>query len=198
MRFLADDSIKVEFRLPRCVGRLAVYFVLLYRRLRYGYAFRRIPLTKGKYAIVDADDYYRLAGYKWHARKAYYTYYASRNSPRRPGVKSKPILMHREVLTVAAGLVVDHINRNGLNNRKANLRPATFSQNNYNRRKNLKPTSSKYKGVYRHRHKKWRAMIKVNKKNMHLGSFDDEAEAARAYDEAARKYHGDFAVTNLP
>jgi hypothetical protein len=106
--------------------------------------------------------------------------------------------MHREVIKVGKGFVVDHINRNGLDNREANVRQATNSENNYNRRKPNKNTSSKYKGVYRHRGKTWRAMIKVNKKNMHIGSFDDELEAAKAYDKAALVYQGKYAAINFP
>ncbi len=196
---IADDiNINLKIHIPTFIERPIALLVLLYRRVRYGYAFRRIKLSRGKYAIVDDDDYYRLARYKWYAQKAWNTYYAVRNGPRRAGAKQKSILMHREVLQVGDGLVVDHINHNGLNNRKANLREATFSQNNYNRRGNLKNCSSKYKGVHLHRGKKWRAMIKVNKKSMHIGSFDDEAEAARAYDKTARELQGDFATTNFP
>jgi len=196
---IADEiNINLKIRIPTIIERPMVLILLLYRRLRYGYAFRRIKLTRCKYAIVDADDYYRLVRYKWYAQKAWYTYYAVRNEPGNGGAKKKSILMHREVIKVGDGLVVDHINHNGLDNRKANLREATFAQNNYNRRKIIRNKSSKYKGVYRHRGKKWRAMIKVNKKSMHIGSFDDEDKAARAYDLKARELQGDFVETNFP
>jgi hypothetical protein len=195
---IADEiNVNLKIRIPMIIRRPMVLILLLYRRLRYGYAFRRIKLSRGKYAIVDDDDYYRLAGYKWYAQKAWNTYYAVRNEYGKKDEERKSILMHREIIKVGAGFVADHINHNGLDNRRANLREASFAQNNYNRRKIIRNKSSKYKGVYRHRGKKWRAMIKVNKKSMHIGSFDDEAQAAKAYDQAARKYQGEFAVTNF-
>lgn len=95
------------------------------------------------------------------------------------------------------GMVVDHINHNGLDNRKANLRIATFSENRRNSRK-AKDTSSKYKGVSWHKNnKKWHAGININGRRKHLGSFDDEIQAAKAYDEVARKYHGEFSSLNF-
>jgi len=98
--------------------------------------------------------------------------------------------MHREVIKVGCGLVVDHINHNGLDNRKSNLRVATRWQNAQNRRKTSKRTASIYKGVsWNKRDKRWFAEIRVNDKCRDLGYFEDETAAAKAYDEAARKYH---------
>jgi hypothetical protein len=94
-------------------------------------------------------------------------------------------------------MVVDHKNRNGIDNRRPNLRLATESQNCMNRQKQ-RVTSSKYKGVSWVRSSgKWKAAIQVDKKNLHLGYFEDEEEAARAYDAAARKYQGEFAYQNF-
>ena len=108
--------------------------------------------------------------------------------------------MHRQILKVPDDMFVDHINRNSLDNRKANLRPATPSQNVRNRAKNTNRTyTSKYKGVTWNRCiKPWRAHIHFNHKLISLGSFDDEIRAAKAYDRAARRYHGEFAVLNFP
>jgi len=175
---------------------MLVFWVLLYRRVRYGYAFRRIPLTRGQYAIVDADDYERLARYRWMADKGESTFYVRRRIYLGNG-KRKNILMHREILKVPKGMFVDHINHNGLDNRKANLRPATLKQNMRNRRKTRLKCYSKYKGVTMN-YGKWVAMIKADGERKHLGRFTDEIEAAKAYDRAAQKYHGEFAAINFP
>jgi hypothetical protein len=94
-------------------------------------------------------------------------------------------------------LLVDHINGNGLDNRRANLRLATSAQNNYNRRITSRRTS-KYKGVDYHASKRaYRARITVDKKKIFLGHFPDESSAARAYDVAAKKHHKEFAALNF-
>jgi DNA polymerase-1 len=173
--------------------------VLLYRRLRYGYAFCRIPLTQGKYAIVDPDDYRRLAKYKWYVVGTPGSQYAARSHTTKNAKKSA-IYMHREIIKVPDDLFADHINRNSLDNRKANLRPATRAQNVQNRTKFRKGKySSKYKGVtWNCGHRLWQADIKFNGNHIFLGSFDSEVRAAKAYDRAAKRYHAEFAVLNFP
>jgi hypothetical protein len=106
--------------------------------------------------------------------------------------------MHRQIMNAPAGFVVDHINYNGLDNRKANLRIANYSQSVCHRRKLNKSSYSRYKGAYWAKEiKRWKAKIHVNGKCMYLGSFRDEIEAAKAYDRAAKKYHSEFAALNF-
>ncbi|MHC4659150.1 MAG: HNH endonuclease [Planctomycetota bacterium] len=171
---------------------------LLYRRLRYGYAFRRIPLTKGKYAIVDPEDYTKLSKHKWQASSNPLKCYAQRTGSGKKG-RNITVIMHREILKVPKGIYVDHINHNPLDNRKANLRAATAGQSCQNRRKcTTRITQSKYKGlVWRANRKRWEVRLRANNKIRFLGSFENEIDAARAYDRAAKEYHGEFASLNF-
>jgi len=144
---------------------------------------KTIPLTRGKVALVDDEDYERLSKFKWFARKSKHGWYASRH-----------VSMHQELVTAR---VVDHRDGDGLNNQRSNLRAATREQNARSRRKRSKLTS-RFKGVsWAADRKKWRAQIMANGKSKMLGSFEREAEAAAAYDAAARIYFRDFALTNL-
>ncbi|MCJ7676076.1 MAG: HNH endonuclease, partial [Sedimentisphaerales bacterium] len=171
----------------------------MYRRVRYGYAFRRIRLAGPKYAKVDPADYKRLRGYEWLVKKRRKNFYALRHSVSGKTGKESLIYMHQEIIEVPEGMVIDHINRDGVDNRRANLRAATHSQNMCNRRKRLGTTHSKYRGIcWRKKDRKWQAKIGFEKKRIHLGTFSNEIDAAKAYDRAARKYHGEFASPNFP
>jgi hypothetical protein len=151
-----------------------------------------IPLTQAKFAIVDAQDYEWLNRYNWHAKKHKNTSYAETQK------KGKLIKMHRLITSAPPHLLVDHRDHNGLNNRKGNLRLCTNQQNVYNRRPRPGGTS-KYKGVYWHKKsKKYTAAISANGKRYYLGYFDDEIEAAVAYDIKAMVLFGEFAYFNFP
>ena len=107
--------------------------------------------------------------------------------------------MHRQIMKPARGFVVDHKNHQGFDNRKDNLQIVTAAENNYNSRKTSRPTTSIYKGVSKCRKTgKWRAVIHINGIDIHLGYFYSEIEAAKVYDEAAKKFRGEFAVLNFP
>lgn len=156
---------------------------------------RELPLTKGYVAIVDDEDYELLSQWKWSAKVGTNTVYAYRKY-RKDG-KQIPVPMHRQIMGFPENLEVDHIDRNGLNNQRANLRLATHRQNAYN----AKPRKNKsgYRGVTWYApYEKWVAVIMNRGKKHFLGYFDDPAEGGRAYDEAARNLHGEFATLNFP
>jgi len=156
-------------------------------------------MAQPKYTKVDQADYERLRGYEWFAKKANKCFYARGCVADNKTGKEKMLYMHQMVIKVPDGMVVDHINHDGMDNRKANLRAATRAQNMRNRKKFANSSGSKYKGIYfRKRTRKWEAMITFERKKIFLGCFRSEIEAAKAYDRAAMKYHGEFASLNFP
>jgi hypothetical protein len=172
--------------------------VLLWRYCQFGYTFRRIYLGEGRrWTILESGDYYRLKHFRWWLYGNGSNFYAARSMITK-GMKTKIVFMHRQIMNEPVGLVVDHRNCTSLDNRKSNLRFATHAENICNRRKQ-KNTSSRFIGVYFDRQRnKWVGRITHNRKKIWLGRFDSEIEAARAYDEGARKYHGEFARLNFP
>ena len=148
-----------------------------------------IPLTQGKIALVDDEDYEYINQWKWcyHSEG-----YAKNNS------LEKMRFMHREILHIQDKVDIDHINGNKLDNRKENLRVCSRSQNMANSKKH-KNSTSKYKGVSWSRSKKrWRVTIMKNRKAYFLGLFDNPVDAATAYDKKALELSGEFAKLNFP
>ena len=148
---------------------------------------------------MDPADYKRLNKYEWRSKKSGRCFHAIRQMRIGKSAKFTVIYMHRDVIKVPEGMVVDHINHDGMDNRRVNLRAATHAQNAYHTKKRSGATHSKYKGIHwRKKHKKWVARIMFEGKRIYLGCFRNEIEAAKAYDRAARKYHGEFASLNFP
>lgn len=153
-----------------------------------------IPLTQGKFAMVDDEDYEQLAEFKWYFKNGY----AQRGTyPDGRYGRQVIVYMHRSVYGECQphsfDREVDHIDGDKLNNQKSNLRIATRSQNNANKRR-AKNNKSGFRGVsFKSKQRRWVAQICVNKHKKHLGYFDSPAEAHEAYKAAASKYFGEFA-----
>lgn len=161
----------------------------------------RVPLGKGQYALVDADDVGIVNRHRWHvfAPKDRRTQYAV-TSAWEDG-KQRTLRMHRLILGAQPGELVDHINGDGLDNRRVNLRLCNAAENSRSLHVRRGGTS-KYHGVASsgsgYPTKPWSVTIQVNRRTIRVGRFRDEEEAARAYDAAARNYHGEFATLNFP
>lgn len=154
---------------------------------------RYIPLTRGRHAIVDAADYPELSKHKW------YTQCAGRGRHPYACRKAKDrdlIYMHRQIMKPPPGKEVDHIDGNTLNNRRSNLRVCTRLQNAQNRRR-YTPRRSRFTGVYPSGDK-WAAEVTHARRVYYLGQFDDEIEAAKAWDRKKFELAGEFARLNFP
>lgn len=155
--------------------------------------YRLIPLTQGQFAKVDIGDYDWLMRLKWSAQwsKPGKTFYAVRGERR--GGKGLLLSMHRSILGLLPGdkRHVDHINHDTLDNRRSNLRAVQPSQNALNRGAQSNNTSG-FKGVSRTHTGRWRASIRANGKDLHLGCFDTPEQAHSAYVDACKKHHGEF------
>ena len=153
---------------------------------------KRIPLTQGKFATVDDEDYQRVAPYKWRVLKTRKHWYAITSS-----ISGSTTYLHRFITDAPKGMEVDHINRDGLDNRKVNLRVCTRRENGCNSDFE-KGTSGGYRGVYRLPSGRFQAKIKNHKQQIYIGTFITAEEAARARDAVARELHGEFAFLNFP
>ncbi len=147
-----------------------------------------IKLTQDQNTLIDKEDYLRVSQFKWYAH-----YNSNKQYYALTGSKYKRQSLHRLIMSCPKGLCVDHINHDTLDNRKINLRICTKAENCRNRRSNI--GISKYKGVTFHKGK-WRSRICLQRKDMHLGYFDTEQEAALTYNMCAKMLHGEFAKLN--
>ncbi len=148
--------------------------------------YARLPLTKGKYAVIDIKDIELVTPYQWYFDGKY----AATNLPEGRG----KLRLHRLLINPETGLVTDHINGDRLDNKRNNLRMCSSSANNQNRPNNNK---NGYRGItWNKRRKKWVAQISIDNKNKGLGYFITKEEAAEAYNAVASKLHGEFARLN--
>jgi hypothetical protein len=190
---------KVNFTIgiPVWLDKIFAWPAIAYRKHKYGLPFRKIPLGESFFSIVSPEDFYWLNKFHWVPRKHYGKIYAV-SFVNEPDKATKISSMHRVIMNQPRGLLVDHKNLNTLDNTRTNLRLATRSQNMFNRKKIKSNTSSRFIGVcFDKRRKKWCAYITVEGKRIWLGTFDNEIDAALAYDAAAKKYHGEFARLNF-
>ncbi len=147
---------------------------------------RKVHLPSGHIVLVDVEDWKKVRLKKFYAYKSGKTIYARTKKGRR---------IHHIILGKKRGYVIDHINGDGLDNRKENLRHCTIKENTRNR--HARTGLSKYKGVSKVRGKKWQANISVDGEKKYLGIFVTQKEAAETYDRAAKKYFGEFAQLNF-
>jgi hypothetical protein len=151
---------------------------------------KEIPLANGRgVALVDDEDYEWLSQYSWRLSNGYAMAYIGGGRKNR-----QEAYMHNMILPLADGLLVDHKDRDGLNNRRSNLRPADSSQNNINR-----PPRNKFKGIsFNKQRGKWVTSIIRDGFDLYVGAYPTATEAAEAYDCAAVVLHGGYAYLNFP
>jgi hypothetical protein len=156
---------------------------------------KEIQLTQGIFTIVDDEDFEYLNQWKWFANLQGKKFYARRAITVSKG-KQKTIFMHRFIMKPEKGMVIDHLDGNPLNNQKSNLRICTHADNMRNSKIPINNTSG-FKGVsFFKKNNTYMSSIRFNDKKIYLGLFIDPIDAAKAYNAAALKYHGEFANIN--
>ncbi|MEK6861476.1 MAG: AP2 domain-containing protein [Nanoarchaeota archaeon] len=157
---------------------------------------KTIILSQNKVALVDDKDFEWLNQWKWYYGSRDYAIRKKHIHLGKYRYKTESILMHREIMKVSRGIFIDHINGNGIDNRKQNLRIATQQQNMCNSKTRSDNTSG-YRGVWWDEyHKKWAAEIHFNNKKKTIGRYEDIKNAAKAYNDASLKYHGEYGRLN--
>lgn len=157
---------------------------------------KKIKLSRGKFAIVDDEDFEFLSQWKWHCTTLGYAARGKHIKVSKNKYTNQMILMHREIIAADKNVITDHINGNTLDNRKKNLRSCTRAQNGCNRNK-ISKSKYRFKGIsFDKRYNTWQAHITINGKKKHLGSFKTDSAAAVSYNEGAKKAFGEFARLN--
>lgn len=152
---------------------------------------KKIKLSQGKVALVSDEDFTRVSKIRWYAISLYGNHFYAR-----AWIRRKKVSLHRFILSARAGVTIDHINGDGLDNRRENLRWCTAAQNCMNRR--VQKHSSRYKGVRWHAaNRSWITRIKIHGKLRHIGCFSAEDDAGLAYNKEAVKLFGEFALLNV-
>jgi AP2 domain len=156
-----------------------------------------ITLSNGGSAKIDRTDYDLISPFKWCSVKGRKTLYAAAHKTVALGGRGELILMHRLILGARRGEIIDHVDDNGLNNTRKNIRILSNSLNIL--RQGTRPHSSKFRGVsFIKGRGKWLAFITVNRRTIRLGRFSSEEEAARVRDRAVYASHGPLAILNFP
>lgn len=189
---------------PKIGAGKGAYAKMAAKKLRESYIFPEpvkdacwIPLSKGKFALVDAADFEKVNAKTWTVLVSKTVSYALF----REQATKRTVFLHRWIMDVSdESMLVDHINFNGLDCRKQNMRVCSKSENNRHSRKWRTPTYSKFKGVsFDSRYRaKWSAQLHTGGKKIYLGRFQTEELAAQTYDSAAKLHFGEFARLNFP
>jgi hypothetical protein len=163
-----------------------------YNKLKLNFMIK-IPLTQGRFALINDEDALKVLPYKWRVIQNRYVVGRLGGSS-----KNHEVRLHRLIMDAPTNMDVDHKNHDGFDNQKSNLRICTTSQNLANQRPQKRKLTSKYKGVsWGSQRKKWQAAIKQFGKKIFIGRFDDEKKAAKAYNDMAMKLFGEFAYLNI-